>query len=143
MMEILVGVILYLIGLVLMDHVVTGKIAPEGPHGRVVPDGVFRAYVLSVSLSNLGVVVIALATYVASTIVFSWWTVALLTWTIMWCWYGGALDFLYFTAAMEIPDPDRVWFWFPGGPTTAKVAVWAFCSTLSVIIGWILHWMFL
>ena len=95
-------VIFYQFALALRDYMITGVLAK----GQAA-DGKFLAYVLVTTLE-----VSAIAFALALNSPFGWIFVLKL-WTVYLCWFGGALDWIYFIAIGTIPEANKVWFWMP------------------------------
>ena len=123
------------------DHMVTGVLAKGLP-----PDNRFLAYVLWTAGENMATALLALS-YGAQ---FSMATAVLMFCTIIACWYGGLLDFLYFMVGGEIPAGNFVWHWMPKiavkvsngkisfeHPNTEQWAVWTLLWWIPLTVGWV------
>ena len=120
----LVLAVAYLFFLSLRDYMVTGVLAKGLP-----PDGRFHAYVLMTTGE-----VLCFATYTLISEPIPSYIGFLKFLTIIGCWVGGWLDFIYFVAKGAIPEWNMVWHWMPGKPTTTQWALWA-TGWLFTIIG--------
>jgi len=119
-------VIVYLFALSLRDYMVTGVLAKG-----LEPDGRFHAYVLVTSLE-----VLTWATYALISEPIPSFIGALKFVTVLACWVGGPLDWIYFIAKGEIPAWDHVWHWMPGKPKTWQWGIWTLCWLVGLGICW-------
>jgi len=122
--QFLTYVVIYLFGLTAVDRMVTGKLRTD-IHGEE-----FHAYVFAHFLMNQAVALIA--TLGAPTLLVA---VAMYI-TVVWCWVGGALDFLYFMMRGYIPEWRIVWTWMPFKPRTWQFAIYAFVWLLAIVCLW-------
>ena len=133
-------VLLYQVFLAGRDHMVTGILCKGLP-----PDNRFLSYVLWTSGENISMGILASMAGI-NTI-----TSLLMFITIIACWYGGLLDFLYFMILGEIPQGNFVWHWMPKivakvtngkitfeHPTTEQWFVWTCIWWIPMIISWVL-----
>ena len=119
--------LLYLFALSGLDQQVTGVLAKG-----LKPKGKFLSYVLWHTMMNQAV---ALGFALSEPVLL---VAALKYVTIVWCWIGGSLDFLYFMMQGEIPEPEKVWHWMPFKPRTWQFAIYALAWLTVIIASWIL-----
>ena len=106
-------IIAYQLTLTARDFTVTGLLAKGAP-----PDWKFHIYCIATTLE--AAILATLAAFTEPNTL----TAALKAWTVMLCWTGGALDWIYFGLAKlaktltgrevpEIPEWEGKWFWMP------------------------------
>ena len=131
--------LLYQVFLTGRDWMVTGVLAKGLP-----PDNRFLTYVLWTSGENLAMALMAFS--LGSSLIMS----ILMFLSILACWYGGLLDFLYFMIKGEIPQGNKVWVWMPkivakvtGGkitfehPNTEQWVIWMLLWWIPITIAWV------
>ena len=119
---ILLGLLFFLTGI---DHMVTGVLAIGLP-----PDGRFTAYALWVTGFMVFVALLGAGSAMTGRLAILQFV------SVLWCWVGGSLDFIYFMMKGEIPEWNKVWTWMPGNPTTTKWGLWALGTLVAMIIAW-------
>jgi len=122
--QFLTYIILYLVALTGLDRMVTGVIKPD------VKRQVFLAYVMWHTLMNQAVALIATLGAPTLTLAIAMYV------TVVWCWVGGTLDFLYFMMKGEIPEWGMVWGWMPFKLRTWQFAIYALCWLVAIVCLW-------
>lgn len=129
----LLCVALYQISLAGRDYMVTGILAEGLP-----PDGRFRAYVLWTSGEVIAVS--GISGYLGTLSTGSILTGLLMLITILACWFGGLLDWIYFMIKGNIPEWNYKWHWMPYSPKTWQWIVWTCLWWIPIMICWIIRY---
>lgn len=124
-------VILYLFALTGVDHMITGVIKPD------IDKRIFLAYGLWQTLLNQATALFAPLQYWNSNPNPSVFLAVLMYVTVVWCWVGGALDFLYFMMKGYILEPNVVWYWMPFKPKTWQFAIYSLIWLIIIVTSWI------
>ena len=90
-----------------VDRMVTGIIKPD------VEWSIFLAYALWQTMLNQAIAISITIMYWIHSLKHSKYIAGLVYITTVWVWIGGALDFLYFMMAGQIPLADKIWTWMP------------------------------
>lgn len=126
----LFSVVLYLFALTGLDRMVTGIIKPD------IDRQTFLAYVLWQTVLNQAVALMASLTYFYTATDPNLLLASVIYITVVYCWAGGGLDFLYFGMKGAIPEWSMVWHWMPFKPKTWQFAIYALAWLVGLIVAW-------
>lgn len=121
---------LYLFGLTGLDRMVTSVIKPD------IDRQTFLAYCLWQTLLNQTTALMSSLMYLYCTPNASLQFALLLYFTVLWCWAGGTLDFLYFMMKGQIPEWSHIWHWIPIKPKTWQFAIYACVWLIYITAAW-------